>query len=508
MKIAKSNFLVNKENILETLGNTTLDDFETEFGRFGKRSQTFFYILYRVYKNKGADVRINRSDIADQVHCCKDTVTNHIKFLRDLEMITVDSQTNYINGKPITINYYNINWKGSWNRIKNIIYAMAKEVGIYNFIHKHVTRIRDLVNTMFETCTERFSPLINNLSFNKDRYIYSCISSSKNEIISSKVVISSTDSVSAPESTYGSPGIVKRATDYLNGKAKHISSKVRPLDYNYFNEDIIECPEEWREIAHSLQMKQMYVDRNFDEFREYWIGQGKIKTALKKDWTRTWKNRIEDVLQNRRTAYMKENPHYDFELLTPSKAPFFNDQQPEGSAAADSVSITLGSRYTFTKDKVIPDSWSEVYVRTKMHPDHVMDVYTKFKDWHTTGRGMSLHDSDEGWEKRWLKWLSMNTHQDYLFEPKKGSFMKESYGKATECELDLSSIPDNLKPIHHTLIHELTKPIYLSWIKPGDITKMDDGTYSIEYKNSFIRDYARSNVMIQKCFSINCIDII
>jgi hypothetical protein len=97
------------------------------------------------------------------------------------------------------------------------------------------------------------------------------------------------------------------AVDSLNDQENDIKTDKRGSDPHYFDKMILTCPIEWVQIAKEEGMREKYIEEDFQDFREYWLNCGKTKNARKSNWSRTWRNRIRDVVNNYRTAYKRED---------------------------------------------------------------------------------------------------------------------------------------------------------------------------------------------------------
>ena len=107
---------------------------------------------------------------------------------------------------------------------------------------------------------------------------------------------------------------MKNVSGDANKIIKKVKDKFTSLSVNeksddnrtYFDRNMITCPDEYRRIALDMGIKEHYIEDEFYDFREYWTGLGRVKAAKKLDWVRTWRNRIDAVINNWRFAYKRQ----------------------------------------------------------------------------------------------------------------------------------------------------------------------------------------------------------
>lgn len=87
-----------------------------------------------------------------------------------------------------------------------------------------------------------------------------------------------------------------RTNKNLEGEAPRARTS-KPLRWN----SDWELPVEWMEFALSEGMTSTEVHREFASFGDYWINRTDARGA-KVSWTATWRNRVRDVIANRRPA--------------------------------------------------------------------------------------------------------------------------------------------------------------------------------------------------------------
>lgn len=216
---------------------------------------------------------------------------------------------------------------------------------------------------------------------------------------------------------------------------------------SYFNRDIRVCPDQWREIALKEGMSAEYIDDEFIEFRDYWISLGKVKYAKKANWSRTWMNRIKDVIHSARTRY---------------KSVAYQNQQAQWKQKlqdnSKNFSLLTNHNVSASPEACAPEymHWNkeltnEGFWKVSGSPD-----YSQFTAFYTgTGKGADIMDSKNGWLQRWAKW-----HERSAVAHKSPAV--KAYGETKVLDI---KIPDEFQDIHKRLVRRMEEQNYVSWVQ-------------------------------------------
>jgi hypothetical protein len=289
--------------------------------------------------------------------------------------------------------------------------------------------------------------------------------------------------------------------EYGNLPVQDLIEAKEPDNRTYFNREVRTCPEEWTDIALKEGMNPEYIEDEFIDFRDYWVGVGKIKNAKKANWSRTWLNRIRETLRNTRTSYksISTQDHWkmmlrrngsSFSLATAGQVGSYYTSKDAPEAIID----CLKPKYTWEADMPVPDSFGAIFKELNISSHLIDEVYVSFRGFYAVKAETKLSCTDEVWLERWEKWV-----RNYKERNNKAP-VKEPFERIKEkmIDYDTASLPDEIRKLHVLLKQEMGEERYLSCCRESEINKVGEGMYTISFseRNPYQKIWVSKNPIV------------
>lgn len=378
--------------------------------------------------NLGKYFVVQRGYFAQKLGRCEKTISRHYKILENNRFITIHRKFDNITMK--THNYIQVNYVELFNYYGNELFKDRMPRAI-KFMRNFIEKFKSLCGTL---C------LTNKPSSNEeDIYIYK-ENDMKKEGLEGKTPLKQ------------NPLPIEELIDPDD-----------PRNRTYFDRSAI-CDAKHIEIALKLGLKEELIFNEFSDYRSYWIGLGKIKTAKKSDWLSTWRNRV-DFLVNKYP--WKKESNMKLKLEEPI--------------------------YPWTKNTPIPVDWGIFLKQHGFLEEYLPDIYANFSSWYSCPY-KDIRRTKIQWKTLWESWLQKGSERadaDKYMRPRKSGY-SSAYKVSTSQEekpIDNFVLPSN--PSIYDKIRVLAgEGVYKSYIQEGSTlteSKQYPGKYELIFSANFMK---------------------
>lgn len=400
-----------------------------------KTANTLYWLIVQAREQKDSlKFRVSNAYIQETVDCGYRTVSTYLRNLEAKGYIVRTPVYKSDGTRHHTTNYFEICWVKLYEDFGEYLFVDFME-NMVTFIKDRIAEVKAFFNSLSLPIQQT-----DKLPSKEGTYIYNNISNfspdSEGKSMTQEVLLKG---------------------EYDPDPLEQLLAENEAEKRTYFNREVRTCPDKWREIALKVGMAPEWIDDEFFEFRDYWIGRGKIKVAKKANWSKAWSLRIRDVINYPISRYK----------AVPSRV---RQEEP--------IKLATDASRAHWDIGLIDHAFWDIPLGTD---------YTQFNGFYGhSGKGGYIMDTKEGWLAR--------CH----------SFNKRSRvsiaAPKDERKIELN-LPEQCRGVHKQILDAIGEPLYKAWIQDANIcttgaTAMEDNLYVLQAASSFKEDRIKQDPMI------------